>query len=114
MIAQDGGADASGLPPPPPAWWLPTSDSFGLRRFSKIDTNRSGTLDVIELQRALSLGGLNFSLKTVQVMDGCYRGPLVLPTVGRLPLDTSRTAGPSSAAWSSAAALCSCCFLCVD
>lgn len=37
------------------------------RRFSKIDTNRSGTLDVIELQRALALGGLNFSLKTVQV-----------------------------------------------
>lgn len=32
------------------------------------DTNRSGTLDVMELQKALALGGLNFSLKTVQAM----------------------------------------------
>ncbi|PRW44941.1 Coiled-coil domain-containing 40 isoform C [Chlorella sorokiniana] len=36
--------------------------------FSKIDTNQSRTLDVMELQRALALGGLNFSLKTVQAM----------------------------------------------
>lgn len=36
--------------------------------FAKIDANSSGTLDVMELQRALALGGLNFSLKTVQAM----------------------------------------------
>lgn len=36
--------------------------------FSRIDTNRSGTLDVMELQKALALGGLNFSLKTVQAI----------------------------------------------
>jgi hypothetical protein len=29
---------------------------------------RSGTLDVMELQKALALGQLNFSLKTVQAM----------------------------------------------
>lgn len=50
--------------------------------FAKIDANSSGTLDVMELQRALALGGLNFSLKTVQAMmrlhdrsgDGQVRG----------------------------------------
>ncbi|KAL4424609.1 hypothetical protein ABPG77_002227 [Micractinium sp. CCAP 211/92] len=36
--------------------------------FSAIDSNRSGTLDVYELQKALALGGLQFSLKTVQAM----------------------------------------------
>lgn len=42
----------------------------------------AGTLDVMELQKALALGGLNFSLKTVQAMmrlhdkDGALRvGP---------------------------------------
>lgn len=34
--------------------------------FSAIDSDRSGTLDVHELQKALALGGLQFSLKTVQ------------------------------------------------
>lgn len=36
--------------------------------FSAIDSDRSGTLDVHELQKALALGGLQFSLKTVQAM----------------------------------------------
>ena len=35
--------------------------------FSRIDADRSGKLDVHELQKALALGGLNFSLKTVAV-----------------------------------------------
>ena len=41
------------LPPPAPS---PTR----LQYFSAIDTNRSGTLDVMELQKALALGGLHF------------------------------------------------------
>lgn len=36
-------------------------------RFASLDKDRSGTLDVMELQRALAMGQLNFSLKTVAV-----------------------------------------------
>ncbi|GAB4817232.1 hypothetical protein N2152v2_004278 [Parachlorella kessleri] len=36
--------------------------------FRQIDRDGSGTLDVFELQRALALGQLNFSLKTVQAL----------------------------------------------
>lgn len=33
-----------------------------LRRFASIDTDRTGTITAMELQRALALGGLQFSL----------------------------------------------------
>lgn len=45
-------------PPPPPPLHHPRFPS--LQYFSAIDTNRSGTLDVMELQKALALGGLHF------------------------------------------------------
>ena len=40
--------------------------------FRQIDKDRSGTLDVHELQQALALGRINFSLKTVQCIIRLY------------------------------------------
>lgn len=57
--------------------------------FSAIDSNRSGTLDVYELQKALALGGLQFSLKTVQV------GPARLRVTGLACLLAGWLAGPN-------------------
>jgi Ca2+-binding EF-hand superfamily protein len=36
--------------------------------FSSVDSDRSGQIDVKELQRALAMGGLNFSLAVVAHM----------------------------------------------
>lgn len=36
--------------------------------FGSVDTDRSGQIDVKELQRALAMGGLNFSLAVVAHM----------------------------------------------
>jgi len=40
--------------------------------FSSIDVDRSGQLDARELQRALALGNLNFSLTDVRVVAAGY------------------------------------------
>ena len=64
MRACSAAAAAAARAPPPPTRPL----LLLLQWFSSIDTDRSGKLDVFELQRALAMGGLNFSLKTVQAL----------------------------------------------
>lgn len=56
--------------------------------FRIIDKDRSGSLDVFELQNALALGKINFSLKTVQSVMRLYdadgNGKMGLPEYHRL------------------------------
>ena len=49
--------------------------------FDTIDRNRSGTLDVKELQAALALGNLHFSLKAVAHMIRCVHASMAVALV---------------------------------
>jgi Ca2+-binding EF-hand superfamily protein len=81
-------------PPPPPNNNAPSSDGGGatpeqLRAwFDAIDRNRNGALAAVELQNALQLGGLNFSLATVahiiRIHDRTGKGAIAFPDFSRL------------------------------
>jgi Ca2+-binding EF-hand superfamily protein len=73
---------------PPPASGSTATPGQLRAWFDAIDRNRNGALGPVELQNALQLGGLNFSLATVahiiRIHDRTSRGAISFPDFARL------------------------------